>query len=293
MDSGELLLVFAALMLVISMLAIGVDWVGKPLRHRRFAPRIYRYPDELAVTDLDPSRTGFSDDAFVLPQALPEGVPFVDTQGVSEWSSAHFVLPGPEASADTWGTLIAENPTSENPVFEALVNVETWNTYERSIMSSETMPASPPEFPPTQEVEAIQMPVKPVDAARPSTTFQSLVASTAHTDARRILPSEATSEPGIWKPGDPLWTKTKNGTTPSATTLRRRFWQSASVLIPNVRWYGEENLDRMVHGKAPQRRNRRTGKVETMQLAGLKSAADAGAARPRWPGTEIDPFLEG
>ena len=51
MDTFELLIVFAALMAVISLVAIAIDWVGRPLKNRRFIPRIYRYDDEISPND--------------------------------------------------------------------------------------------------------------------------------------------------------------------------------------------------------------------------------------------------
>lgn len=38
---------FGALMALIALVAVAIDWVGRPLRNRRFIPRIYRYSDEL------------------------------------------------------------------------------------------------------------------------------------------------------------------------------------------------------------------------------------------------------
>ena len=60
MGTFELLIVFAALMAVISLVAIAIDWVGRPLKNRRFIPRIYRYEDEVAP-----------DEAFDAPLAAP------------------------------------------------------------------------------------------------------------------------------------------------------------------------------------------------------------------------------
>lgn len=49
MGTLELLIVFAAFMAVISLVAIAIDWIGRPLRSRRFIPRMYRYDDELVA----------------------------------------------------------------------------------------------------------------------------------------------------------------------------------------------------------------------------------------------------
>lgn len=370
MGTGELLAVFAALMAVIAMLGIAVDWVGKPMRSRKFTPRIYRYEDEHLV-EVDPGRTPYSSAQFELPAAPVTGVPYVAASGVSDWSESHFVLPQPSSTMETWGLLTTENPVIGDD-FDQLVNVDTYDTYERGLVNVETIPMPVPpgrvaltpeelagpadHFPepiqePTQpssvfdEADLISAPAdglpnelpipdtlppaeEPVDppalklapspdatvdldahlveyaadpgpspeaaaaTVGPVSTFRGLVESAQPTRRPLVSPDKATSEPGVWKPGDPLWSPSRRGTTPSATTVRRRFWQSASVLIPGVHWYGEPNVDRMIEGKPPQRRNRRTGKMESMHLSGLRSATDTELARPHWPSEELDPFEE-
>jgi len=367
MGTGELLTVFAALMAVIAMLGVAVDWVGKPMRNRRFTPRIYRYADEHLV-EVDPGRTAFSGSEFELPAVPAAGMPATTPTGTTDWSESHFVLPEPASTMETWGLLTTENPVIGG-TFDPLLNVDTYDTYERGMFSLETMPmpAPPgrvnvedtfgggvlpnplPDFDadllpssaasgaplpdplPTYDLgarpvgpdaggvddpwaqplpEPAALVVEPTPAddaaaataadveldalapAEPTLTFRGLVDSAKRpmTEAR-LRPEDATSEPGVWQPGDALWAPTKKG-DPSSTTVRRRFWQSAAVLIPGVRWYGEANVDRMAEGKAPERRNRRSGKMETMQLSGLRSKNDDDPPRPHWPNEELDPFEE-
>ena len=70
MTTTELLVFFAIAMLAIALLAIAVDWVGKPIR-RRFMPKMYRFPEELGhAAPVDPSLTGWSDQYFVIPDEL-------------------------------------------------------------------------------------------------------------------------------------------------------------------------------------------------------------------------------
>jgi len=64
MGTFELLIVFAALMAVISLVAIAIDWIGRPFKTRRFIPRIYRYEDEFVA---DPALF----DAPLAPVAVP------------------------------------------------------------------------------------------------------------------------------------------------------------------------------------------------------------------------------
>ena len=44
-----MLIVFGALIATVSLIGIGIDWIGRPLRGRRFVPRIYRYDDEIPL----------------------------------------------------------------------------------------------------------------------------------------------------------------------------------------------------------------------------------------------------
>jgi len=67
MDSPEVMIAFAAVMLVIALLGVAVDWFGKPLRHRKFRPKIYRFPDERQPRRSQVRETEWSETAFVLP----------------------------------------------------------------------------------------------------------------------------------------------------------------------------------------------------------------------------------
>lgn len=51
MGTAEILIVFSALMALIALVTIGIDWIGKPLKNRRFIPRIYRFEDEKLPLD--------------------------------------------------------------------------------------------------------------------------------------------------------------------------------------------------------------------------------------------------
>ena len=46
MTSPETFIAFTAIMIVIALIGAAIDWVGAPLRHRRFVPKAYRFPDE-------------------------------------------------------------------------------------------------------------------------------------------------------------------------------------------------------------------------------------------------------
>ena len=51
MGTTEIIIVFGALMVLIALVTIGIDWIGKPLKHRRFIARIYRFENEKLPLD--------------------------------------------------------------------------------------------------------------------------------------------------------------------------------------------------------------------------------------------------
>ncbi len=46
MSSPETFLAYGAIMLIIALVGVAIDWFGKPLRHRKFIPKSYKFPDE-------------------------------------------------------------------------------------------------------------------------------------------------------------------------------------------------------------------------------------------------------
>ena len=91
MDSPETFIAFGAVMLVIALLGVAIDWFGKPLRHRRFVPKMYRFPEERQPKRSKVRQTPWSDTSFVLPVVdQPEGqlVRYPDPHAVRAWDEA-------------------------------------------------------------------------------------------------------------------------------------------------------------------------------------------------------------
>lgn len=264
MTTGGLIIVFAALMGVVAMLAIGVDWLGKPIRNRKFRPRIYRYADEENLTPIDPTATHHSDDRFLLPAPTAPELPQYNSAGGSDWAAAAFELP--ESSDDPWERLGAE-------MNEPARGLGGLGDTDESLLPSTR------QFDTGATTQATR-PVSPVGPTGGQVSFQSLISGVA----------TAPPEPGEWSPGDPIWSRMRSGATPSGEIAGRRFWQSAAAFIPGIQWYGPGNVERLLGGNAPERRNRRTGQIETMDLAGLDSPGSAMSLRPHWPEEQIDPF---
>lgn len=108
MTDSELIVLFGLAMLALAIVAIAIDWVGKPI-HRRFLPKIYRYPEELQSPP-DPSRTEWSDDTFEVPDNPPDDQPMAYADGSTEWSNAELVVPEPFEGAAPGPTLFADVP---------------------------------------------------------------------------------------------------------------------------------------------------------------------------------------
>ena len=65
MSSPETFLAFAAIMMIIALIGVAIDWFGKPLRHRKFIPKAYKFPDERL----------FRSDVFNTKSPIPENPP--------------------------------------------------------------------------------------------------------------------------------------------------------------------------------------------------------------------------
>jgi hypothetical protein len=95
-----------------------------------------------------------------------------------------------------------------------------------------------------------------------------------------------------WRVGDPINNLTSTGRVPSWSAVRQRFWKNEAHFNPGN--YSEANLARMRQGLAPQRINRTTGQVESMELHHTPPQRDGGLfdVQPVWPDQHrrIDPF---
>lgn len=260
MDSPALFLAFGAAMLVVALLGVAVDWFGKPMRHRRFVPKIYRFPDERQPRHSQVRRTEWSESSLVLPvveatderlvrypdprlrhQGLPTPTPVVDA--------------GPPTIQVPVVDLDADEPSFAAPpepsTIEGIVTLEDIAGDEADVIDADTEPLTEPES-----------------------------GAAAVDDAR----------PQGWQTGQYVFNLTPDGREPSGTTVRTRYWKNVAA-TPGASIFGDDNLERMKAGKAPQRLNHRTGKQETMRLPAVQwSDADGTTPVPAWPANEIDPF---
>jgi len=276
MGTTETIIVFAALMALIALVTVGIDWIGKPLKHRRFIPRIYRFEDEKLPLDAYGHAT--------LDAAPSNGAAF----------PAHYVqpapvvvatIPGPQAAAGTpaAGT-VAGQPASLAGFAPAAPVAQHAAAPTRSAFSDSL--AEPPSgsSPSTHGTSSgLGGDLDQWLASGPST-----VPTAAATVPAMTSHALADQGPNEWHVGLALDT-TIDDRKPSLATKAERFWKSTAESISNSH-FDHENLERMRAGKAPRRTNPRIGRVETMQLTGLRQASQPNQVHMRWPGDVVDPW---
>lgn len=94
----------------------------------------------------------------------------------------------------------------------------------------------------------------------------------------RLLITECNSICG-WKVGDPIQNRTWWGGRPKWSTVRQRHWKNRAFEAksnPELYDYKKTDIERMKSGLAPQRLNKQTGKVESMELHHIPPQRDGG-----------------
>jgi len=95
-----------------------------------------------------------------------------------------------------------------------------------------------------------------------------------------------------WRVGEPINNLTAKGNVPSWSAVRQRFWKNEAHF--NAEKYSGVNLDRMKRGLAPQKINRRTGRLESKELHHIPPQREGGLFdfEAVWPDAHarIDPF---
>ncbi|WP_276145774.1 polymorphic toxin-type HINT domain-containing protein [Streptomyces europaeiscabiei] len=89
---------------------------------------------------------------------------------------------------------------------------------------------------------------------------------------------------GRWKLGEDYSKPSKNGASPSLSTMRKRFWKNEAAEPGAADQYGAANIGRMKRGSAPQRQ-RQDGSWESMELSHEPIPERDGGLllTPRWP----------
>lgn len=248
MRSFEVVIVFAALMALVALVAVAIDWVGKPLRHRRFIPRLYRYEDELPF-ELQPAPVGVALEAPAPAQPVR-----ADTSRRAR-RGARRARPAPADQAEP-AVAVAPSVLAPGPV---------------------VMPTAPPMAGAPAAFSANLAPEAPAFAQ----ATRSQIAGRGDT----APPSTADK----WQPGLPLDTLL-NSRKPTVAVKAERYWISLGAQLTPGSHFDDEMKSEMLSGRAPSRRNPRTGRSERMQLEGLRSASSLDDVRMHWPDAAVDPW---
>lgn len=246
MSSPETFLAFAAIMLIIALIGVAIDWFGKPLRHRKFIPKAYKFPDERL----------FRSGVFNTKSSIPEN------------PQSKKINTGKDSTIQISDSIAKESPSKLGDTI------------------SETSELS------TEEDEVV------IDATAlkrndDSTTQEKFVTETNLLNVNGDLKLQSSSI-GIrlsgWSPGDDIYNLTQNGSEPSPSTVRSRFWKNVGVSA-GASIFGAKNVERLREGKPPQRRNPRTSSYETMKVHLLSYADGEGRTPiPNWPSNSVDPY---
>ncbi len=98
------------------------------------------------------------------------------------------------------------------------------------------------------------------------------------TTAGRSVKTEVNAVKG-WSIGCPIENLTAFGTTPTWTSVRRRYWKNQAEkaqVNPTAYEYNATQIERMKKGLAPQRENPITGEIETMELHHIPPRREGG-----------------
>lgn len=268
MGTFELLIVFAALMAVISLVAIAIDWVGRPLKNRRFIPRIYRYDDEISPHDSYELHTP----AAPVVAAGPPHAPV-----------APVTFTPPPAMATT----LAPPPASMAPASPPIVKPAT-----------ATVAADLAPRPPKTDADAADAVASPAVAPSRTSAFQDSIAGVRGDNEasgatlsrpRGIAETVHGQRATAWSPDMPLDARV-NDANPTPDEKAQRYWMATAHGVGDTTHFDDVNLARMAQGKAPTRRNPRSGDVEAMDLVGLRAASHRSDVRMKWPDETVDPW---
>ncbi|MEC8974659.1 MAG: hypothetical protein VX725_02740 [Actinomycetota bacterium] len=253
MSSPETFIAFAAIMFVIALIGAAIDWFGTPLRHRKFVPKAYRFPDERLFRNeslQNPNVSSFQSHA-ASPYLLQEEV---IANKEPERPDIHVGIP-----------LALEDPP-------------------RNEDTPEDAPFEPEGLFPPPEGDDAQETDQRLEERGKSNDYG--LQTGKGTSQKR---SETLRLRG-WTPGGYIYNLTQDGKEPSPATVRARYWKNVSAAAGST-IFGAQNIERMKDGKPPQRRNYQSGKNEMMRIS-PKSFEEAGGEIPipYWPSSAVDPF---
>ena len=249
MSSPETFLAYGAIMLIIALVGVALDWFGKPLRHRKFIPKAYKFPDERHFRSQIFNSKPLPGNSV---NAIPSGTLEFHTPAVQKESKQvdHSLNEEPSRPlAQVSEVVVSEVTEQEQPV-----NPSSGNVLDDGLLDDENSDLS---------------------------EYQGDHLGQEKTGLIRLHG---------WAPGGYIYNLKQDGTEPSPSTVRSRFWKNVGVATGSA-VFGATNVDRLRNGKPPQRRNPRNGKIETMKVLLLSYEKGKGATPiPHWPTNAINPF---
>ena len=113
-------------------------------------------------------------------------------------------------------------------------------------------------------------------AAQSATAIGTAATTSSIIDGRSSIPMTVVNDNIGWKVGDPINNRTRSGNIPTWNTVCYRYWRSEALDVKNGvitralerKCYEPtaENVKRMERGLAPQRLNKDTGLMESVEL---------------------------
>ncbi len=281
MGTAEILIVFSALMALIALVTIGIDWIGKPLKHRRFIPRMYRFDDEKLPVDEYGNTT--------LEQALDEPTYDAPRPGLA---TLPYVQPDPYLQPQVVGhipsAISAHVPVASSvaELANPTVAVPTQSPPRKVAHLSPVAaaPSTPNKSAFTDSLAAPE-PAASREVALNAKLDQFAHSTIAGTETATVSP---TTPRQAWAPGMAL-DLTVDDQKPSLAIKAERFWMATAEANSDSH-FDQDDVDRMASGKAPRRVNPISGRTEAMQLTGLRQASDRDDVRMRWPDDSVDPW---
>lgn len=310
MTPPETYVAFGAVMLLIALLAVAIDWFGKPLRHRKFVPKMYRYPDERRARRAPDRPTPWSDAALVLPvtegltldrgaasDVEPADPRFDDTpvEAADDMADGHHDGPRPSPYPDGAGPALSPTASRPSPYPDGAGPSRTEDTAPEPEVADD--PLESPVDSEDVDIEDVDHQTEDhdeigeIDEIEPSLSPDETSEPIEHEDAEPSTPAEPgrNTDSSAWRPGDDVFAPDEHGAPAPPNEIRTRYWRNVGDTA-GATLFGARNVTRMVDGQPPQRRNARTGRMESMRLPVGSSSADGETPIPHWPSHELDPF---
>lgn len=265
MRTVELMIVFGALMAIVAVVAIAIDWVGKPLRGRRFIPRVYRFDDEIEPVI---TRRSVMAGAAPPPMAMPVG---------AGAAPPPLAARAPQPSAGAFSSSVAE-------------------AAQIGTVSNDWEPNPTIVSVPAVEIAAPSLAVpQPLEADAGPEDWDQLLQSRPDGDISGVDPASTQQ----WSPAVASWDVSMPldaviaDQRPTPIDKAERFWKSTAATVAanqSNSHFDAAQTERMQAGRAPNRLNPRTGRYETPELLGLRAASQPAQVQVFWPGDAIDPW---